>query len=144
MPLEGALSLPDACAGKKRHATVKSAKTRFFTLTTPQRNILRVNVARTSVGEPKKVGNADIYLLGLSLKLAAAGYCCMEEFFECNFPFRAADNQRFKKAVKLSIAAGSGYNPSGRKMVAGTLLTNCYSKFEIKSVSAFGDGRQLN
>jgi hypothetical protein len=50
---------------------------------------------------------------------AAWGEC----FFECNFPFRAADNQRFKKAMKLSIAPGC-------KKVAGTLLTNCHSKYQ--------------
>ena len=54
------ISLPDACVGKMRHETVKSVKTRFVTLITPQRNILRVNIAHASVSEPDKVGNADI------------------------------------------------------------------------------------
>ena len=62
-----------------------------------------------------------------------------ECFFECNIPFRVADNPRFKNAVKHSIAAGSGYNPPGRKKVAEKLLSNCFSKYEMKSVSAFDD-----
>ena len=47
-------------SGQMRRETVKSVKTRFVTLITPQRNILRVNIAHASVSEPDKVGNADI------------------------------------------------------------------------------------
>jgi hypothetical protein len=66
---------------------------------------------------------------------AAWGEC----FFECNVAFRVADHWRYKKAVRLSIAAGPGYNPPGRRKVAGSLLTESFAKLDGKSVEAFED-----
>ena len=70
-----------------------------------------VRQSADSLHQPKKkqqrLEGSMASLAAAEAHSAAWGEC----FFECNFAFRAADNQRFKKAVKLSIAAGSGYNP---------------------------------
>ena len=90
--------------------------------------------AQQPARKQQKLGDAMAKVVATEAS-AAWGDC----FFECNIPFRVADSARFKKAVRLSIAAGAGYTPPGRKQVADKLLTNCYSKYDMKSVSAFDE-----